>query len=245
MSSLFDRLGIQTYCFRVFQTQEELFDALKACGVRRMELWPGHYNPAERDDHRDFLLRCANEGVLVSTFGVIGFSDEAVARKTFAFAQAAGFDTINVDFTVEQIPLVEELCEEYGKRVMVHNHGRKHRWGPITELQKLYQATSPNIGLCLDTAWMQDSGEDPVQVAKHFADRLYGVHIKDFIFNRAGKPEDVIVGSGNLDLPGLMGFLHESGFAGTLTLEYEGDYSDPIPATRQCVGAVKAVCDTL
>ena len=245
MSTLFDRLGIQTYCFRVYQTQEELFDALKTCGIKRMELWPGHYNPAERDDYRDFLLRCANEGVMISTFGVVGFSDEGVARKIFEFAKAANFDTINVDFTVEQIPLVESLCEEYGKRVMVHNHGRKHRWGPIVELEKLFKATSPNVGLCLDTAWMLDSGENPVEVAKHFQERLYGVHIKDFVFDKAGKPEDVIVGTGNLDLPGLLGFLDESDYQGSLTLEYEGDYNDPIPATQECVAAVKAVCETL
>jgi sugar phosphate isomerase/epimerase len=245
MHSLFNKLGIQTYCFRVYQTQEELFDALKACGIKRMELWPGHYNPANRDDYREFLLRCANEGVMISTFGVIGFSDETVARKVFEFAKAAGFDTINVDFTVEQIPLVEGLCEEYGIRVMIHNHGRKHRWGPIVELEKLFKATSPNVGLCLDTAWMLDSGENPVEVAKHFKDRLYGVHIKDFVFDRAGKPEDVIVGTGNLDLPGLLSFLTEIDYQGSLTLEYEGDYNDPIPATLECVQAVKAVFETL
>ena len=245
MHPLAKQLGIQTYCFRVYQTQEELFDALKACGISRMELWPGHYNPANRDDQKEFLLRCANEGIVISTLGVIGFSDEAVARKLFEFGKAAGFDTINVDFTVEQIPFVEDLCDEYGMRVMVHNHGRKHRWGPIVELEKLFKATSPNVGLCLDTAWMLDSGENPVEVAKHFKDRLYGVHIKDFVFDRAGKPEDVIVGTGNLDLPGLLGFLTEIDYKGSLTLEFEGDYNDPIPATKECVEAVQAAFETL
>jgi len=242
MSHLFNTLGIQTYCFRVYQTQEELLDALKDCGIRRMELWPGHYNPAERDDHKQFLLRLANEGVMISTFGVMGFSDEAVARKCFEFACEAKFDTINCDFSEAQIPLVEKLCEEYGKKVTIHNHGRKHHWGPLYALKHLFASTSANVGLCLDTAWMLDSGEDPLAVAQQFRDRLYGLHLKDFVFDAAGKPEDVIVGTGNLNLKGLLDFLKESQYDGTLTLEYEGDYNDPIPATKQCVEAVRAAC---
>jgi len=245
MAALFDKLGIQTYCFRVYQTQEELIDALKDCGINRMELWPGHYNPAERDDHKEFLLRLANEGILVSTFGVVGFSDETIARKTFEFACEAGFNSINADFDESQIPLVESLCKEYSKKVTIHNHGRNHRWGPVYRLEHLFEITSENIGLCLDTAWMLDSGGDPLAVAKQFRKRLFGVHLKDFVFDRAGKPEDVIVGTGNLDLKGLLGYLDETNFDGTLTLEYEGDYNDPIPATKQCVEAVREACAAL
>jgi sugar phosphate isomerase/epimerase len=245
MNKLFSELGIQTYCFRVYQTQEELIDALKACGISRMELFPGHYNPAERDDHKDFLRRLANEGILITTFGVMGFSDERVARRSFEFACEAGFDTINVDFSESQIPLVEKLCEEYGKKVTIHNHGRKHVWGPLRALDHLFASTSPNVGLCLDTAWMLDSGEEPVAVASKYRERLYGVHLKDFVFDAAGKPEDVVVGTGNLNLQGLLQLLADTDYDGTLTLEYEGDYSDPIPATRQCVEAVKAVCEKI
>ena len=92
---------------------------------------------------------------------------------------------------------------------------------------------------------MLDSGSDPLAVAKQFRERLFGVHLKDFVFDRAGKPEDVIIGTGNLDLNGLLAYLDETAFDGTLTLEYEGDYNAPIPATKQCVEAVRRVCQTL
>ena len=112
---------------------------------------------------------------------------------------------------------------------------------PLLEiLEKLFTEASSNIGLCLDTAWMLDSGEDPVAVARKFQERLYGVHIKDFVFDRAGRPEDVIVGTGNLDLEGLAAFLTEIEYDGYFTLEYEGDVNDPIPATKECVEAVRA-----
>ena len=38
---------------------------------------------------------------------------------------------------------------------------------------------------------MLDSGGDPLAVADKFRDRLYGLHVKDFVFKPDGKPEDV------------------------------------------------------
>ena len=37
-----------------------------------------------------------------------------------------------------------------------------------------------------------------------FGKRMYGVHVKDFVFDRAGKWEDVVVGTGNLKLKEFM-----------------------------------------
>ena len=86
---------------------------------------------------------------------------------------------------------------------------------------------------------MVDSGENPLAVAEKFRDRLYGIHIKDFVFDRSGRPEDIVVGTDNLDLDGLASFLTATSYDGYLTLEYEGDVNDPIPATKQCVKAVQ------
>ena len=122
----------------------------------------------------------------------------------------------------------------------IHNHGRKHRDGSVAALEAILSDTSSNIGLCLDTAWMLDSGEDPVDVAKKFKDRLYSLHIKDFVFDRAGKPSDAIVGEGNLKLDALNSFLMEIDYGGTYTLEYEGDIDNPVPTTKACVEAIRA-----
>ncbi len=137
--------------------------------------------------------------------------------------------------------MLERQCTDYGITLAVHNHGRKHRYGSIAQLEALFAKTSPNIGLCLDTAWMLDAGENPVAVAEHFADRLYGLHVKDFIFRRDGAPEDVVVGTGNLDLPALFAVLARIRFAGYLTLEYEGDVDTPVPSVRQCVEALSRI----
>ncbi len=143
------------------------------------------------------------------------------------------------------IETAEKLSEEYGVRVALHNHGRQMRYGASWELEEVFANTTANIGLCLDTAWMIDARENPIDVARHFAERLYAVHLKDFVFEPTGKPKDVIVGEGNLDLPGFLRTLVDVGFDGVCTLEYEGDVNDPVPATKACVAAVRAAAEAL
>lgn len=234
-------LGIQSWCFRGFSEHAKLIEGLHTCGVDRVEMCPVHFDPVADPDYASVLQTCADAGITISVFGVHWFNgDEATARKVFDFAKVAGFPTISADLGDGGLAVVEKLCEEYGKKVAIHNHGRKHPLGSVAALERLFDKATVNVGLCLDTAWMLDSGEDPLEVAEKFKDRLYGIHVKDFIFDRAGKPEDVIVGSGNLDMDGLAAFLTDIGFDGFLTLEYEGDVDNPIPALKQCVEAIRA-----
>ena len=100
------------------------------------------------------------------------------------------------------------------------------------------RARGDRIGLCLDTAWALDAREDPIAMAERYADRLYGVHIKDFVFDRAREPEDVIVGQGNLDLPRLAELIESNENVKMVVLEYEGDVDNPVPALTKCVQAV-------
>jgi inosose dehydratase len=234
-------LGIQSYCFRGYQDAGGVIEALGGCDVRNIELCGVHLDPSS-PDVADELKKYTDAGVNVTAFGVHGIgSDESAARAAFELAQLADFPTLSADLRGEgALETAEALCAEYGKRIAIHNHGRKHRLGSVAALEELFAASSANVGLCLDTAWMLDSGEDPVAVAGRFKDRLYGLHVKDFVFDRAGRPEDVVVGTGNLDLDALTALLVEIDFDGYLTLEFEGDVDDPVPATSQCVDAVGA-----
>jgi sugar phosphate isomerase/epimerase len=108
-------------------------------------------------------------------------------------------------------------------------------------LKYIFGRTSKRIGLHLDTAWAMDAKQDAVKMAEQFADRLVGVHVKDFVFDRAREPKDVIIGEGNLDLPKFMSLLKRIDFAGPLVIEYEGDEQNPVPALSKCVKKLKAL----
>jgi inosose dehydratase len=239
-ADLASRLGIQSWCFRGLKGHERVMQALRECGVDRIELSAAHLQPTAERDLAAVVELYRRGGVTISSYGVYGFDgDEGKARGVFELARLAGFDVISADLKAGGLEVAERLCREYGKRIAIHNHGRRHRLGPVWALEELFGRASKNVGLCLDTAWMIDSGEDPVAVARKFADRLYGLHVKDFVFDRAGKPEDVVVGQGNLDLAGLLGLLVQTKFGGYFTLEYEGDVENPVPAVRECVEAIR------
>ena len=82
---------------------------------------------------------------------------------------------------------------------------------------------------------------DPVAMARRFGNRLYGVHIKDLIFGHARVPEDVVAGTGNLDLRGLLETMQSVDFDGYVVLEYEGNVENPVPALTECVQAVRSL----
>ncbi len=228
------RLGIQSWCFREFKKSSQVIKGLKDCGVSNLEICGVHIDVAK--NAAEVLKEYKDAGITISSYGVNGFGkDEAAARKVFEFAVMAGFPTISADLSEGGLELAEKLCAEYGKRIAIHNHGRKHALGSVAALERLFANSSPNVGLCLDTAWMMDSGENPVEVAEKFKGRLYGLHIKDFVFDRAGKDIDVIAGTGNLDLDKLAALLTKLDFKGYMTIEYEGEKENPVASLTECV----------
>ena len=239
-----NELAVQSWCFRHFKRNEDCIAQVKACGLERIELSSAHVDFAKPDSFDAVIGLYRKGGVRIVSIGAVGFdADETVMRNYFAFLKKAGPRFMAVMFKVESAPeayrVAERLAEEYDVRLGIHNHGGRHWLGSAEMLAHIFTHTSPRIGLCLDTAWALDSGEDPIAMAERFGDRLYGLHLKDFVFDRARRPQDVVVGTGNLDLARLRQTLQKVGFEGVAVLEYEGDVENPTPAVRKCVEAVR------
>jgi sugar phosphate isomerase/epimerase len=240
-------LGIQSYCYRVYQDLESLADALEQSGLKAVEMWRGHL-PFDSDAEtiRHAVTYLAGRGIKFSSYGAVTITeDEEQARQVLELAKIIGVKAVTMKVKHEAYTMLEKLLEEYDLYCAMHNHGRNHIYGTMAKLDAMIAQTSPRFGVCLDTAWMLDAGEDPLEAARHFADRLYGVHLKDFLFDADEKPHDVIIGQGKLDLPGFMRVLQDIDFSGYLSIEYEGVEEDPIPNTVKCVEAVQIAVDAL
>jgi sugar phosphate isomerase/epimerase len=240
MSVLHGPLGLQSYCLRDFKTPDAVIAGLEQCGVTAVELCGAHAN---FDDAADAARVCEafnKAGIAILSIGVQYLSgDVDKERAYFEILRKAGAHYMSVTFppgiAAAQLRAIEGLAEEYDVQLGIHNHGGYNWLGSSEILRYMFSITSPRIGLTLDTAWAMDAGEDPLKMVKEFGQRLYGLHLKDFVFDRARHPQDVEVGDGNLNLPALATALQAVNFTGFTVIEYEVDPQNPIPALQGCV----------
>lgn len=244
MRSYAKDLAAQSYCYRGFKANEDCIARLKETGLSRIEVCGVHVDFKDPATFDKAIATYRKAGVQIVSIGVNRFSgDEKVERNYFEFAKKAGCTTISADFTLDAIPnclrVAEKLADEYNINIGIHNHGGRHWLGCAQALAWVFKQSSPRIGLMIDTAWAIYSHEDPIKWVTQFKERLYGLHVKDFLFDAKGNHRDVVVGTGALDLPKLFDEMDSVGFKGNLILEYEGDVNNPVPALKECVAAIR------
>jgi sugar phosphate isomerase/epimerase len=237
-------IAIQSWCYRHFKSSPAFIEQLKSTGVNATEVCAVHASftdPSTFDKTIDTFRKADVRLVAIGVEHMTG--DIAKDRPRFEFCKRAGVRNMSISFSPEAmfdgLRNVEKLADEYDLRLGIHNHGGYDWLGNATILKYVFGKTSKRIGLHLDTAWAIDAKQDPIKLVEQFSDRLYGVHVKDFVYDRARNPSDVVIGTGNLDLPKFMMTLKSVSFAGPLVIEYEGDETNPVPALKKCVEALK------
>ena len=164
-SNLIDRLAIQSWCFRGFKSHPQVIDALRQCGLASLEISNAHVNPFTQsaEELAAVLDLYRKAGVHISAAGLFHVGpDEAKSRKVLDFVRLCGVKAFATDIDPGGLDTAVRLAREYGVRLAVHNHGRRHRHGPAWALEDLLASAPAEVGVCLDTAWMIDSGDDPV-----------------------------------------------------------------------------------
>lgn len=232
-------LAVQSYCLRGFKNNGDVIEKVKECGLKSIELCGIHADFSNEESFDGIIELYRKAGIRIVSIGVQPFRNKAeLEEKFFIFARKAGASIISADFSPEpeSFRTAEKLADKYDINLAIHNHGGRHWLGSAQMLETVFAKTNSRIGLMLDTAWALDAGEDPLVMAERFSERLYGLHLKDFIFDSARKHQDVAIGEGNLKLHELMLKLKKD-FKGCYILEYEGDVNNPVPALTKCVEA--------
>ncbi len=247
MTSLTQPIAIQSWCYREFKPLAAFLPQLKAAGVAATELCAVHADFAKPDTAAATAEGCRAAGVTVVAIGVEYLTGTEADRSRFEWCRAAGVPHMSMSLKPEALDedaaglkLIDRLALDYGLQLGIHNHGGYDWLGNPTILKYVLNKCSKRIGLHLDTAWAIDAKQNPVEMAEQFADRLVGVHVKDFTYSPDRKPTDVIIGTGSLDLPKFTAVLRAANFAGPLVIEYEGDEGNPVPALTECVGKLRA-----
>lgn len=240
--------GVQSYCFRHFKDNAQVAQKVRDIGLDKIELCGVHADFNDPAKFQEQLKPYRDQGVECVSIGVQTFKGDDGERRWFECANAAGATHISAHFTVDTfrdaVPKTAALANEHGVRIGIHCHGGYMFGGSPDVVRHLLELGGDAIGVCIDTAWCMQIGPgrgNPVQWAKDFAGRVYGIHYKDFTFGRDAAFEDVIVGEGNLDLPAFITALEDGGFDGMAVIEYEADVENPVPALKRCVDKMRAV----
>ena len=248
MAPLSQPIAIQSWCYRAFKPLDAFLPQLTAAGVTATELCGVHADFADPGAAAATAAACQAAGVTVVAIGVEYLTGDAARdRLRFEWCRAAGVGHMSVSFQPAMLDhdgaglkAVERTAEEFGLQLGIHNHGGYDWLGNPTILKHVFGKVGHRIGLHLDTAWAIDAKQNPVEMAEQFADRLVGVHVKDFTYGPDRRPSDVIIGTGNLDLPRFAAVLRSAAFAGPLVIEYEGDEANPVPALTECVDRLRS-----
>jgi len=246
MSKALD-FGVQSYCFREFKNNADVAAKVREIGLDKIEVCGIHADFHKPAAFKDVVKTYGDAGVSVISLGVETFAGNANERDIFECAALAGAKHISVHFRVDSFPYAikqtQKLSDEFGIRAGIHCHGGYCFGGQPDVLDHLIKLGSPQIGLCIDTAWCMQIGPHagkPVEWVKRYAGHIYGIHYKDFVFGRDAQWIDTVVGKGNLDLPAFIQALDSNGFDGMAVIEYEADAQNPAPALKNCVKAMRS-----
>jgi sugar phosphate isomerase/epimerase len=240
--------GVQSWCFRHYQNNATVAEKAKAIGVDAVELCNFHASFDDPEAFKDVVKTYRDAGVEILSLGVQTFDGADTEKNWFECAARAGASHLSAHFNIDSfhtaVPKTAALAKEHGIRVGIHCHGGYRFNGSKDEIDHLIKLGDGHIGLCLDTAWCMQTGPkqgDPVEWVKHYGDKVFGVHYKDFVFDPNGQWHDVVVGTGTLDLPALVAALDEVNFKGMAVIEYEADVENPVPALTQCVEKMRSL----
>ena len=138
-----------------------------------------------------------------------------------------GWDTLLVN-----LDRVANLAASRGVRAVLHPHvGTMIETG--AEVQQVLDGSS--ISLCLDTGHLLIGGTDPADLARQAPDRIAHLHLKDVDSTIAAKVQagrltytDAVgqgmyrpLGTGDVDVPAIVGHLRTHGYDGWYTLEQD------------------------
>jgi inosose dehydratase len=244
-------VGAQSYSFRDFDLERAL-KQYQTLGLKYAEFYSKHVPLKSTPAQLDVIKKhCEEYGVQPIAYGVQSFKKKSDDnRKNFEIAKTLGLKYISADPDPDSFDALDKLCEEYQIAIGIHPHGpsgggrnmKMHRWYSAEVILPAVKDHNELIGTCIDTGHilrcvLLDKKLDPAEQIRMMGKRNFGLHLKDF---DPKTKEEVIVGQGALDVPGVLQALKDVGFQGYVNLEYELHEHNPTPDMAQGLKALAA-----
>jgi sugar phosphate isomerase/epimerase len=224
----------------------EALEKTAELGLNYIEIYPGQRMGTEFGDavfgysltteNREQLKQLAeSKGVKIISSGVWTASRDEWAQ-IFSFAKDMEIEFISAEPVKDDWDVVEKLAEEYGIKVAVHNHPNENSyWKPEILLEYIGDRSSL-IGSSADVGHYKRMDIDPIPALKKLEGRIISLHFKDIAPKGSEeKLEDVVWGTGILDVKGMLEELNRQNFEGYFTIEYEANWENNLPQIKESI----------
>jgi L-ribulose-5-phosphate 3-epimerase len=205
----------------VAQTDEAEWVAIcqeiAACGYTALEVWAAHADPSVMDEARARLWRRILDDHGLNPIGYAGGLTEGAARV----CQWMGIPAANGGLGGMDLETVQRLCNDGNLFFNYENHPEKS----VAEILEKIGGGTDRIGVCIDSGWLGTQGVDAVDAVRQLGALVRHVHVKDVA--GVGGHETCPLGTGVVDLEGMMVALKAQGYTGAWSWEDEPEDRNP------------------
>jgi sugar phosphate isomerase/epimerase len=198
-------------------------------------IWPEKITPISAGK----ILKMLHERSLVCAACAGGVENPAedpyAASATYQTTRLLEASLIAGHFEPSAVPGLGRLGEKYGVLAAFENGGEKS----VEEIQAAIRGGSGWIGANLDTGNLAAQGGDPVKAARVLGMQIKHVHFKDV--PAVGSHDCVAIGSGIVDVKGVLKELKACGYTGWLSIEIETADHDPTEEIIQSADRIRAL----
>ncbi len=147
--------------------------------------------------------------------------DLYAAEGAFQITQLLRAPLISAHLAASTVCQLGPLCAHYGVAVGFENGGEKD----ASEMLAAIEGMDPWVGAAIDTGNMAAQGGDPARAIRELGEKIVHVHFKDV--PAVGAHGCVALGTGIVDVEGVIRELKACGYDGWLSIEVETADHDP------------------
>ncbi len=249
------KLSMQSYTFHLFSVVESL-EKTKELGLHYIEIYPGQkmgegFGDATfgfnlTTEQQGKLKELANsKGIKIVSSGVWTPESEEWP-ELFTFAKNMELEFISAEPARDDWDIVEKLAIEYDIKLACHNHPNENSyWKPEILLEYIGQRCSL-LGSCADVGHFKRMEVEPIHALTQLSGRLISMHFKDIAPDeKTNSLEDVVWGTGILNIEGMLEELKRQNFKGYFTVEYEANWENNLPQIKASVDYFNEVVNEL
>jgi len=212
-------------------------------GFDCIDVWASHCHFLQHD-HGDFLEQIKGwisqfDLTITSYAGGILADDLANVERAFRFMKQLGAPLFAGGIWGstpwdEVLGFTDVLCEKLGLKWGYENHPEK---SADEILGKIGHGRYKRIGVALDTGWCGTQGLNAVEMVKRIREKLFILHLKDV--RAAGGHDTCVLGDGVVACEGVVRYLVDSKWEGTICIEHEPFNRDPMPEVKTSLQRVR------